>query len=522
MDYALFYATVPENCLSCNMNKFKTLTLLLILCLTPSVCCLAQDIVPTSERIVEGSTLPKPIPQIAMLLYQGRNGSYIGCAGTLVASNKVITAGHCVDDRRPVAVALGRRNFREAEGVEIGIRHISIHPEFNDETLENDLAVISLQSDAPFPPIRLAEENLQPGTALQVYGWGYTSPNFSNPSEELQYTTVGLISNEECNGPTGYRGLVTKKMLCAGFMEGGPDSCGGDSGGPLLLNDSSGSRLVGLVSWGASTQCGERNKPGVYTRLIIYVDWIRKKISDEGLLDKYKELLSKVRNRDSLVGFSTLSGQNPGITILRRRSLYLLHEDGQVRLLRVRRAGGTVLLADIDGDGQTEILHAIGRKLHLYTLRDGAFEFSKTIRLPLSAEEGEYMVATGDVNGDGRHEVIYFDRGKLSVYQSIEGEWQRVLRTYVGGDQVLLGSLDEQTPADIFVRRNGSYTRLSLFGVSIRRILPFRVIGQAFIYDVDGDGVAELVDLSRTGKHVKLRLASQSIDGFRPLELIRK
>lgn len=522
MNCRVSWVIILQNLLSGDMNKLNALTLLFVLCLTWSLGAIAQDLKPVSQRIVEGSMLPTPIPQIAMLLYQGRNGSYIGCAGTLIASDKIITAGHCVDDRQPVAVVLGRQNFREAEGLEVGIRHISIHPDFNSETLENDLAIIVLKEETSFSPMPLAEDFIQPGTSLQVYGWGYTSPNFSNPSDELLFTTVRLISNEECNGPSGYRGLVTKKMLCAGFMEGGPDSCGGDSGGPLLLNDVMGPRLVGLVSWGASTQCGERNKPGVYTRLSIYSDWIRKKISDAGLLDKYQDILSKVRAQDTFIGFSPLTRLAQGVTVLRKRSLYLLHEHGQERLLRLRRTGGTVLLADVDGDGETEILHATGRRLHIYRYHNGRFKFAKTNLLPPSARSQTYTLAAGDVNNDGSSEVVYFNRGNLSVYGISAEQWQRVLRTRVGGDQIIVGNLDEQGPADIFVRRNGLYSRVSVFGVSIRTIVPFQVLGQAFIEDVDGDGKAELVDLSRSGKRIKFRLAFQSINGFRPLELMRK
>jgi len=60
-----------------------------------------------------------------------------------------------------------------------------------------------------------------------------------------------------------------KGMLCAGdslnFMI---DACEGDSGGPLIHDDT----LIGVVSFGAG--CGVPFYPGVYTDVWYYKDWI--------------------------------------------------------------------------------------------------------------------------------------------------------------------------------------------------------------------------------------------------------
>nr|XP_039261190.1 hemicentin-1-like [Styela clava] len=73
----------------------------------------------------------------------------------------------------------------------------------------------------------------------------------------------------------GLDGSFTKSHFCAGHLEGKKDTCGGDSGGPLLCEENSKYIVHGITSSGPA-ECGKKNKPGIYTRVSDFITWIEK------------------------------------------------------------------------------------------------------------------------------------------------------------------------------------------------------------------------------------------------------
>lgn len=219
-------------------------------------------------RIVGGNTAtPNENPfQVGLLLSDESNNARAQfCGGTLVAPNKVVTAAHCSDfmSTRDVQVLTGTRRL-DGTGTRNNVSRITVHPDWDSVTFDNDVAVWELSSDVSGVPFAtLATSDGSTGADLLVTGWGNLSQGGSAPIA-LQAVDVPLVTRSNCNDSNSYDGAITSKMICAGFEAGGQDSCQGDSGGPLTRGQDN-SVLTGVVSWGFG--CAQPNLFGVYARV---------------------------------------------------------------------------------------------------------------------------------------------------------------------------------------------------------------------------------------------------------------
>lgn len=186
------------------------------------------------------------------------------CGGALVAADKVVTAGHCVDGNEPQdqSVVSGRTVMTSDEGVTSAVSAIWVHPTFGQNGRNYDIAVLTLAApvDAQFARLaRTDDDGYAPDTVTTVLGWGRTGEG-DPQSDHLMKVDVPITTDEYCT--KAYReNFQPDGMVCAGLDEGGKDACHGDSGGPLVVAG----RLLGVVSWGEG--CARAGKPGVYSRV---------------------------------------------------------------------------------------------------------------------------------------------------------------------------------------------------------------------------------------------------------------
>ncbi len=249
---------------------------ILIMAVTVFVVCSAH-----AERYKPEKSMPKIVggekaeadawPWMVALVDGNHNYYDQFCAGALIDAKWVATAAHCVNEP-PFQVLLGIDNLDET-GVRINAKNVFIHPRFfnSDGLVVPDIALIELETEATQTPIPLYDgRGSLEGVMATIIGWGATDASGSMYPYDLMEARVPIVDQAVCEN--AYYGIITDWEVCAGYEAGGVDTCAGDSGGPLMINDGGAWKLAGVTTWGEG--CAQPGFYGVYARISSLYDWI--------------------------------------------------------------------------------------------------------------------------------------------------------------------------------------------------------------------------------------------------------
>ncbi|XP_042869283.1 transmembrane protease serine 9-like [Penaeus japonicus] len=202
------------------------------------------------------------------------------CGGSLVNNLYVVTAADCVQNVAEFQIILGEHDYTKVSRVYVRTAdQVSIHPSYNSQTKENNIAVIRLSSpvnlnaDIPVKPVCLpdASDDFSGRTAVAT-GWGLMAEGgLSSPA--LREVELTVLSEGDCPA-------TSSTMLCAGEPEGGKGICNGDFGGPLVVDVDGQYVLAGVASHG--TGCARAGQPGVFTDVTSFIDWMTPIIETDG------------------------------------------------------------------------------------------------------------------------------------------------------------------------------------------------------------------------------------------------
>lgn len=221
------------------------------------------------------------------------NGLVSRCGASLVAGRYLLTAAHCLQDAVSVTALFDSNRYSDFFSLSaflVKASNFIVHEGYNEQTFENDLALVVLDTPVLRPRVELfvpslyLPELIGVGKTVVAIGEGLTSYG-GGASDSLQ--SVWLSVYPEFYKEGIYKGFGKNTMLAGGINKG---TCQGDSGGPLLLPYGNSWLQVGVSSY--SYLCGLEHAPAAFASVPLLWDFVNKNVERE----KSKPAIVNFRN----------------------------------------------------------------------------------------------------------------------------------------------------------------------------------------------------------------------------------
>jgi hypothetical protein len=223
-------------------------------------------------------------PWLAFVIYKSAEGVDL-CTGTVISTNVILTAGHCGEDAETgvvnepsgYAVVTGNVDWSSASREVSAVSKVVVYPGYWRSYGVGDAALLVLSTPTTAPAIGLASwpsdsTDLEAGKPAVLAGWGDTYFAQEEPTERLRWSETALQKPAYCeaNAPTFLPG---DELCVINPPEYETGACYGDSGGPLISLNPSGSEPIeiGVISHGDG-ECSTES-PTVLTRADLIASW---------------------------------------------------------------------------------------------------------------------------------------------------------------------------------------------------------------------------------------------------------
>jgi len=165
-------------------------------------------------------------------------------------------------------------------------------------------------------------------------------------------------------------------------------------------------------------------------------------------------------------------------------------------------SGATVFVADVDGDGRSDLLLAATDGLHIVKQISGAWQDTATVKMTTTGIRG---VTAGDLNGDGRRDlVVNGSYGNVALIANSSGGFDvEVLPSVTGSGSVIVGDIDRSGKSSIILGGLEWVTilRRQAAGVYSPATVPMDTFNDSFtegntpigVVDATGDGVPDVL-----------------------------
>jgi hypothetical protein len=200
------------------------------------------------------------------------------CGGELIAPDRVLTSGHCVQ-----GIPISDLNAVRVGGVvRRGIR-VAMFPDWRKRNGPNapldDVAIVALDQPVPgVQPAALATARTHIPKRLRLLGSGVTQPDRRVEIGSLRQATLSTVSDRACartwrrHRGNGDERFDARRMVCAVDVNGRRplgSACYGDSGGAMYAGSLERPVLLGVTSW-VGPGCGTDHLPSVGARVSHY------------------------------------------------------------------------------------------------------------------------------------------------------------------------------------------------------------------------------------------------------------